>query len=45
MQFDALSPQALEELRSASAPILEQVKKRAGAELVDRVTAEAGKVR
>ena len=45
MQFDALSPQALEELRNASAPIIDQVKKRAGAELVDRVTAEAGKVR
>ena len=45
MQFDALSAQALEELRSASAPIIDQVRKRAGAELVDRVAAEAGRVR
>ena len=45
MQYDALSPQALEEMRAASVPVVEQVRKRAGAELVDRVVAEAGKAR
>ena len=45
MQYDPLSPQALEEMRVASATVIEQVKKRAGAELVDRVVAEAHKAR
>jgi tripartite ATP-independent transporter DctP family solute receptor len=45
MQYDALTPQALEEMRVATAPVVEQVKKRAGVELVDRVVAEAHKVR
>jgi TRAP-type C4-dicarboxylate transport system substrate-binding protein len=43
MQFDRLSPAALAEMRKATAPVVDQVKKRAGAELVDRVVAEAGK--
>ena len=45
MQYDTLSPQAIEEMRTATAPVVEQVKKRAGPELVDRVVAEAHKVR
>jgi tripartite ATP-independent transporter DctP family solute receptor len=44
MQYDALSPQALAEMRKATAPVVDDVKKRAGAELVDRVVAEARKV-
>ncbi|MEK7753057.1 MAG: TRAP transporter substrate-binding protein [Acidobacteriota bacterium] len=45
MQYDALTPQAIDEMRKASAPVVDQVKKRAGAELVDRVLAEVAKVR
>ncbi len=45
MQYDTLSPQALDEMRAATAPVVEQVKKRAGAELIDRVVAEAHKAR
>ncbi|HEV8551968.1 MAG TPA: TRAP transporter substrate-binding protein [Casimicrobiaceae bacterium] len=45
MQYDTLSPQAIEEMRTATAPVVDQVKKRASAELVDRVVAEAHKVR
>jgi tripartite ATP-independent transporter DctP family solute receptor len=45
MQYDTLSPQAIEEMRTATVPVVEQVKKRAGPELVDRVVAEAHKVR
>ncbi|MBI3372813.1 MAG: TRAP transporter substrate-binding protein [Betaproteobacteria bacterium] len=45
MQYDALTPQAVEELRKASASVVDTVKKRAGAELVDRVIAEVAKSR
>jgi tripartite ATP-independent transporter DctP family solute receptor len=45
MQYDTMSPQAIEEMRTATAPVVEQVKKRASAELVDRVVAEAHRVR
>lgn len=45
MQYDALAPQAVEELRKASASVVDTVKKRAGAELVDRVVAEVAKSR
>jgi tripartite ATP-independent transporter DctP family solute receptor len=45
MQYDTLSPQAIEEMRTATVLVVEQVKKRAGPELVDRVVAEAHKVR
>ena len=43
MQFDAIAPAALEEMRKATAPVIQDVKKRAGAELVDQVLAEAAK--
>ncbi|HYY83732.1 MAG TPA: hypothetical protein VE686_04430, partial [Beijerinckiaceae bacterium] len=43
MQFDELSPQAAAELRKATAGIVEEVRKRATAEVVDRVVAEARK--
>lgn len=43
MQYDALSPETAAELRKATAGIVDEVKKRAGAELVDRVVAEARK--
>jgi tripartite ATP-independent transporter DctP family solute receptor len=45
MQYDALSPQAIDEMRKASAGVVDQVKKRAGADLVDRVLAEVAKAR
>jgi len=45
MQYDALSPQVLAEFRETTAPVIENVKKRAGADLVDRVLAEAAKAR
>ena len=45
MQYDALSPQAVDEMRKASAGVVDQVKKRAGADLVDRVIAEVAKAR
>ncbi len=43
MQFDEISPATAAELRKATAGIVDEVKKRAGAELVDRVVAEAQK--
>jgi tripartite ATP-independent transporter DctP family solute receptor len=43
MQFDAISPETASELRKATAGIVDEVKKRAGAELVERVVAEAHK--
>lgn len=43
MQFDMLAPAALEEMRKATAPVIQEVKKRAGADLVDQVLAEAAK--
>ena len=43
MQYDEVPPQVREQMRKATAPVIDQVKKRAGAELVDRVVAEAAK--
>jgi hypothetical protein len=43
MQFEQISPETASELRKATAGILDEVKKRAGAELVDRVVAEVHK--
>jgi tripartite ATP-independent transporter DctP family solute receptor len=43
MQFDEVSPEFAADLRKATAGIVEDVKKRVGAELVDRVIAEAHK--
>ena len=43
MQYDEVPPQVREQMRKATAPVIEQVKKRAGADLVDRVVAEAAK--
>jgi TRAP-type transport system periplasmic protein len=43
MQFDAISPETAAELRKATAGIVDEVKKRAGAELVERVVSEAHK--
>ena len=43
MQFDELPPESLAELRKASAGVIDSVKKRAGAELVEQVVVEAGK--
>ena len=43
MQYDEVPPQVREQMRNATAPVIEQVKKRAGADLVDRVVAEAAK--
>jgi len=43
MQYDPVPPQALADMRKASAEVVEQVKKRAGAELVERALAEVGK--
>jgi tripartite ATP-independent transporter DctP family solute receptor len=43
MQYEAISPETAAELRKATASIVDEVKKRAGAELVDRVVAEARK--
>ncbi len=43
MQFDEVSPEFAAELRKATADVVEGVKKRVGAELVDRVIAEAHK--
>jgi len=43
MTFDEVTPQLITDMRKATAGIAEQVKKRAGAELVDRVLAEAAK--
>ena len=41
MQFDEISPETAAALRKATAGVVDEVKKRAGAELVDRVVAEA----
>ena len=43
MQFDAVSPETRAALRKASAGVIDDVKKRVGAELVERVLAEAVK--
>jgi TRAP-type transport system periplasmic protein len=43
MQFDEISPETGAELRKATAGILDEVKNRAGAELVDRILAEVRK--
>ncbi len=41
MQYDELPPAELAKMQQLTAPVIDQVKKRAGAELVDRVLAEA----
>ncbi|MDQ4059558.1 MAG: TRAP transporter substrate-binding protein [Pseudomonadota bacterium] len=41
MQFDEISPETATALRKATAGVVDEVKKRAGAELVDRVVAQA----
>jgi len=43
MTYTEIAPAALEEMRKSSAPVIEEVKKRAGADLVAQVLAEAGK--
>lgn len=43
MTYTEIAPAALAEMRSAAAPVIEGVKKRAGAELVDQVLAAAAK--
>ena len=43
MTFTEISPAALEEMRKATAPVIEEVKKRAGADLVNQVLAEAAR--
>jgi len=43
MTYTEITPAALEEMRKASAPVIEDVKKRAGADLVNQVLAEAAK--
>lgn len=43
MTLTEISPAALDEMRKATAPVIEDVKKRAGAELVAQVLAEAAK--
>jgi TRAP-type transport system periplasmic protein len=43
MQFDAMSPETRGALRKASSGVIDDVKKRIGAELVEKVVAEAGK--
>lgn len=43
MQYDQASPQLIADMRKASAGIVDEVKKRAGADLVNRVLAEAAK--
>ena len=43
MQFDSMSPETRAALRKASAGVIDDVKKRIGAELVEKVVAEAGK--
>ena len=45
MQYDEVSAQVREEMRKASAGVVDQVKTRIGAELVDRVLAEVAKAR
>jgi tripartite ATP-independent transporter DctP family solute receptor len=43
MTYTEIAPAAIEEMRKASAPVIEDVKKRAGADLVNQVLAEAAK--
>lgn len=43
MTYTELTPAALEEMRRATAPVIEDVKKRAGADLVNQVLAEVAK--
>lgn len=43
MTLTEISPAALDEMRRTTAPVIEEVKKRAGAELVNQVLAEAAK--
>jgi hypothetical protein len=43
MTYTEVPPAALEEMRKTAAPVIEDVKKRAGADLVAQVLAEAGK--
>ena len=43
MTYTEISPAALDEMRKAAAPVLEGVKKRAGADLVDQVLAAVAK--
>lgn len=43
MTYTEIAPAALDEMRRATAPVIEDVKKRAGADLVDQVLAEAAK--
>jgi len=43
MTYTEITPAALEEMRRATAPVIEDVKKRAGAELVNQVLAEAAR--
>ena len=43
MLYTEIAPAALEEMRKATAPVIEDVKRRAGADLVAKVLAEAAK--
>ncbi|UUZ74304.1 TRAP transporter substrate-binding protein [Polaromonas sp. P1(28)-13] len=43
MTLTEISPAAIEEMRKATAPVIEEVKKRAGADLVNQVLAEVAK--
>jgi TRAP-type C4-dicarboxylate transport system substrate-binding protein len=43
MQFDEVTPQFREQMRKASAGIVDEVKKRVGADVVSRVQAEVAK--
>jgi TRAP-type C4-dicarboxylate transport system substrate-binding protein len=43
MIYTEITPAAREEMRKATAPVIEDVKKRAGADLVNQVLAEAAK--
>lgn len=43
MTLTEIAPAAIDEMRKATAPVIEEVKKRAGAELVNQVLAEAAK--
>ena len=43
MTLTEISPAAIEEMRKAPAPVIEEVKKRAGADLVNQVLAEVAK--
>lgn len=43
MTLTEISPEAIDEMRKATAPVIEEVKKRAGADLVNQVLAEAAR--